>query len=387
MSLSLILVFPAPPHPAARNTAARYYAALLRGLNQVGISARALAIDDGTGAAAAEWTDELRGVSLESFTPDVIRRDVVTRGRRLVRPMWDATPARLRHRLAHQLADGYDVLHVEEFHLGALTADRPRSLLSILHSEARDALAQDDDTGVRTVLQRARGLRAERILLRGQRYLRTISRELEQDIRATGATAPISVIPLALEVSEYAFRPDGRPPVAGLIGSMTWPPTRRAAIRLLRDIWPRVLAAQPEAELLIAGWAANTLQADTTVPHGVTVLSDLPDHREFFDRIGLLVFPIDVGSGMKVKVLESAAVGVPVVSTPIGVEGLEPSVEPTWWEADGSQSFANTIVAALRDPAEREARARRARALLEKQCAPTVVASKLVAEYRRIAAA
>jgi glycosyltransferase involved in cell wall biosynthesis len=381
VTMSLVLVFPAPPLPTARNTAARYYAALLRGLGQVGVSARAFALDDGSGAAAAVWAGRLPGVSLESFELDPVRRGPFARFHRLASPMWDAAPARLRNRLAQELAEGYDVLHVEEFHLGALTARRSRSLLSVLHSAARDASAHDGDAHG---LRRASALRAERLLLRRQRHLRAISRELEVDIRAAGATAPIAVIPLSLDLDEYIFRPEGRPPVAGLIGSMRWPPTRRAALKLLREIWPRVLAALPDAELLVAGWAADTLQFDCEVPPGVTLVSDLPDHREFFDRVGLLVFPIDVGSGMKVKVLESAALGVPVVTTPVGLEGLKPGGEPAWWESADSASFAEAIVAALGDEAERTKRARRARALLEEQCAPIVVASRLVDVYRRM---
>jgi glycosyltransferase involved in cell wall biosynthesis len=386
VSLSPVVVLPAPPHPAARNTAARYYAALLRGFSQLGMETRAFALDDGSGAAAVEWAADLPGVSLETFSTDPVRRDPVARAHRLARPMWDAAPARLRERLARELADGYDVLHVEEVHLAALTANRPRSILSILHSEARDGRVQSENVVPLSRLRRAPTLRAERLLLRRQRHLRAISRALEADIRAAGAKAPISVIPLSLDLDRYTFQPDGRPPVAGLIGSMMWPPTRRATLRLVREIWPRVIAALPSAELVVAGWAAHTLRAAGEMPPRVTLLSDLPDHQAFFDRVGLLVFPIDVGSGMKVKVLESMAYGVPVLTTQIGVEGLEAAGELAWWEATDSASFAHATIAALGDEAERQKRAREARALLERQCAPEVVASQLADVYRQIAA-
>ena len=112
--------------------------------------------------------------------------------------------------------------------------------------------------------------------------------------------------------------------------------------------------------------------------------TDLRDHREFFDRIGLLAFPLEHGSGMKIKVLESMALGVPVATTPAGVEGLRPHDEPAWWEAATDDAFARAIVSAVGDSAEREARARRARTLLEEQCAPSVVAARLLDLFGRL---
>lgn len=379
MSLAPVVVLPAPPHPTSRNTAARYYAALLRGLAEADAPPRALALDDGSADAAAAWADAIPGLRLESFAPDPIRRDLPTRLERLRRPMFDAAPVRMRERLAEVLAEGYDVLHVEEFHLGPFAAAHAKGLLSVLHSEARDVHAHTPQDA-RTRFRRARGVRAERLILRKQRRIRTISTELEGDVRAAGARAPITVIPLSLDLDGYEFRPEGRPSTVGLIGSMLWPPSRAAAVRLLQDVWPRVLAELPGAELVIAGWQADSLQEVAARTHSVTILSDIGDHSEFFDRIGLLAFPLEVGSGMKVKVLESMAMGVAVVTTAVGTEGLT-ATDGAVWRAATDKEFANAIVEALAGPTEREGRAQRARALVERQCAPKIVAAQLVELY------
>lgn len=383
MSLSPVVVLPAPPHPKSKNTAARYYAALLRGLAETGATTRALAIDDGSGAAAETWAAGVPAVSLTCYPPDPIRRDLTTRLTRLRRPMFDAAPEHLRAQLAVELADGYDVLHVEEFHLGPLTQSIPRSLLSVLHSEARDGRTATD-IDARTRFRRARGVRAERVILSSQRHIRVLSRELEADVRAAGASAPVSVVPLSLELDGYEFRPSGRSEAVGLIGSMRWPPTRAAALRLLRGVWPQVIRHLPDAELVLAGWDAHSLAADAQQARGVTLLSDLDDHREFFDRIGLLAFPLDIGSGMKVKVLEAMAMGVGVVTTPTGTEGLT-NAENAVWYGRSDDELATAIVSALRDPTERVSRARRAHDLIHCQCAPDVVAAQMTTLYTSVA--
>lgn len=383
MSLAVVVVLPAPPHPAARNTAARYYAALLQGMSELTVPTRVLAIDDGGGADARSWAASVDGIALSTYESEQPRRDLGARLRRLRRPLFDAAPAALRAALDRELLAGYDVLHVETFHLGRLAASAPRSVLSVLHSEARDARSAPGVT-LSELRRRQSAIRGERMLLRAQRHLRAISPDLLADIRRITPTTPVAVIPLSLDPGAYDYCVSGRPPVVGLIGSMRWPPTRAATIRLLREVWPIVAAKRPGTELLVAGWAADSLAPLVKDLPGVTLVTDIRDHREFFARIGVLAFPLEVGSGMKIKVLESMASGVPVVTTAAGLEGLRSPAERAWWEAADAAGFAADLIAALDDPRERERRAHRARRLLEEDCAPSVVARQLLGLYQRV---
>jgi glycosyltransferase involved in cell wall biosynthesis len=164
---------------------------------------------------------------------------------------------------------------------------------------------------------------------------------------------------------------------------MRWPPTRAAALRLLRGVWPKVIRHLPDAELVLAGWDAYSLAADATRARGVTLLSDLDDHCEFFDRIAVLAFPLDIGSGMKLKVLEAMAMGVGVVTTPAGTEGLTGAGDVVW-HGSTDEELADAVIAALGDRRAREERAHRSRALLEEQCSADVVARSLLALYEDI---
>jgi glycosyltransferase involved in cell wall biosynthesis len=108
-----------------------------------------------------------------------------------------------------------------------------------------------------------------------------------------------------------------------LIGTAGWPPTAKAVERLLTDVWPRVVERRPQARLLLAG-AGMERSRFPELPDcpGVEWRGRVPSATEFLREIGVLLYPLTAGSGLKVKVLEALALGIPVVTTPDGAEGL-----------------------------------------------------------------
>src|SRR5437773_374721 len=110
------------------------------------------------------------------------------------------------------------------------------------------------------------------------------------------------------------------PPTAGLIGTADWPPTKAAIDVLLREVWPEVRRRVPDARLVLAGRGTDELGLPDAPD--TELLGEVASARELFLRFSLLLFPVPRGSGMKVKVLEALASGVPVVTTPAGAEGI-----------------------------------------------------------------
>jgi glycosyltransferase involved in cell wall biosynthesis len=105
--------------------------------------------------------------------------------------------------------------------------------------------------------------------------------------------------------------------LAGLLADWRWPPNRWVLPRLLA-MWPMVRAAVPDARLLLAGRGLH----DVGDLAGVEVLGPLRCSADLLDRVALIAFPCPDTSGPKVKVLEALSHGLPVVTTPAGVEGL-----------------------------------------------------------------
>jgi glycosyltransferase involved in cell wall biosynthesis len=118
-------------------------------------------------------------------------------------------------------------------------------------------------------------------------------------------------------------------------------------------------------------------------PPGVELLGEVSSAPEFLRRLSLLLFPLDRGSGMKVKVLEAIASGLPVVTTPTGAEGIEAGDGVVVGESD--DELAAAAASLLTDEEERKQRGAAARAAFERRYTPRAATAPLVELYRRMA--
>lgn len=170
-------------------------------------------------------------------------------------------------------------------------------------------------------------------------------------------------------------------PVAACVANWDWQPNRVALARLLA-MWPLVLEALPAARLLLAGHGDPGIG---TV-RGVGWLGRVADSAEVLQQAAALVFPCPDTSGPKIKVLEAAASGLPVVTTAAGVEGLhlrafgqcgEPVALLT--RPDDAEQSARELIEVLGDAARRAALAVSARSGVVAHHAPEVAARARVA--------
>jgi glycosyltransferase involved in cell wall biosynthesis len=165
--------------------------------------------------------------------------------------------------------------------------------------------------------------------------------------RAMGVTN-VSVIPNA--AARVEDRPASAEPNILFLGTYDYPPNRVAAEHLVRDVWPHLSRLRPEARLLIAGPCPEQIAGYRTPPAGVEYLGFVPDLEALYARTSVFCCPIRSGGGTRVKILEAASHGVPVVSTPIGAEGidLEPGREIVLRE--GPEALAAGCAELLADP-------------------------------------
>jgi glycosyltransferase involved in cell wall biosynthesis len=101
------------------------------------------------------------------------------------------------------------------------------------------------------------------------------------------------------------------PPRLAVLGDRTWAPNERAWQRMLA-LWPEISAGLPDAQLVGIGRPASTA---TAVPAGVVDLGFVDDLAATLNRCRALAAPLDVGGGVRVKLLEAASLGLPVVAT------------------------------------------------------------------------
>lgn len=133
------------------------------------------------------------------------------------------------------------------------------------------------------------------------------------------------------------------------VALMGWAPNADAAVWLARQVWPLVLAEEPEAELLLVGREPGPAVRALAGP-GIEVTGTVPDVAPYLARARVAVAPLRAGGGSRLKILEALDAARPVVATSKGVEGLEDLIGNGVSVADTAPSFARAVVELLRDP-------------------------------------
>lgn len=191
-----------------------------------------------------------------------------------------------------------------------------------------------------------------------------------------------------IDTSRYQFRPSGREPLTMLfVGSFRHDPNRVAVDWFVREVLPHILKQQPAAKLVIAGSDPPPPHAYADYAANLEMLGYVDDVRDPLARYSVFVCPILSGSGVRVKLLEAFAAGIPVVSTSVGAEGLTSADGAICAIADDPAAFAARALDLLSDPAAAAQMAMRARADVEANWDMAAITRNLVDSYREIVAA
>jgi GT2 family glycosyltransferase len=185
-----------------------------------------------------------------------------------------------------------------------------------------------------------------------------------------------------IDTSLYQFRPEGREPFTMLfLGSFRHLPNQEALHWFVQKVLPRVRAQEPRARLIVIG-SDPPPRHSLPEAEAIDLIGFVEDVREPLARYSLFVCPILSGSGVRVKLLEAFAAGIPVVSTRLGAEGLAQTDGDICALADDPESFARHIVSLLKDPQTAAAMAQRARSEVVAKRDMRAMTERLVECYR-----
>ncbi len=167
------------------------------------------------------------------------------------------------------------------------------------------------------------------------------------------------------------------------IGTMYWPPNVESMLHFAGEILPVVKREMPECTLTIAGQKpVESIKALARDP-AIRVTGYVDDVRQVARDCGVFIVPLRSGSGVRVKILNALAMGLPVVSTPIGAEGLDVVSGEHLLLADGPADFAEAVVRVLRDTELAATLGRNGRELVCKRYSWESVGSRLLDIYDR----
>ena len=188
-----------------------------------------------------------------------------------------------------------------------------------------------------------------------------------------------------IDASRYQFRSGGREPLTMLfLGSFRHEPNRVALDWFVQRVLPLVLASQPTARLVVAGSDPPPFHTYADYSASLEVLGYVKDVRDPLARYAVFVCPILSGSGVRVKLLEAFAAGIPVVSTTLGAEGLARVDGQVCALADQPAAFAERVLALFENPETAARMAARARAEVEANWDMAAITRQLVVGYRKM---
>jgi glycosyltransferase involved in cell wall biosynthesis len=211
------------------------------------------------------------------------------------------------------------------------------------------------------------------------------------DQRRLAADAPAAatvVIPNAADVERLRPRagdpaPDGRTVL--FFGLLSTVPNVDGVTFFLREVWPRVAEARPDARFAVVGADAPPAITAHAGPR-VTIVGAVDDLRPHLASAAAVVVPLRLGSGTRLKIVEAWAMARPVVSTSLGAEGLEAEPGRHLLIEDDPAAFARAVVRVLDQPALADALGRAGRALAEERYSWGGAARTLEGFFRRLRA-
>ncbi len=232
------------------------------------------------------------------------------------------------------------------------------------------------------------GARLRRLIARGyERFMFTpyhrtvvVAGPDRDELLGINPQLPVEVIPNGIDLD--AFQPCDLPREAAALlftGNYEYAPNLDAALTLIRQVFPAVQAVHPEAQLWIVGNGPPP-ELLSLASDSVHVTGRVDDVRDYLARATVFVCPLRLGAGIKNKVLEALAMRLPVIATPLSVDGIDVQ--------DGREvllhpvdAMAQAVITLLNDPAQQAALGDAGQRLIEAGYSWASVADRYEALY------
>jgi glycosyltransferase involved in cell wall biosynthesis len=373
----LLFAVPFPPrldgdHGGSRTIA--HLLAVLAGRHQIGLlylrSADEPELDPALAARCA-WAESVRRGPARADPWRAGRRLRLSAGLLRHRPTWVtrwrvAEYARRLRAISREWEPSLIQLefHVMGQYLDAL-ADCPAPRVLVEHEPGVAAACDrwEHSTGIGRLVARwdlAAWRRYEPAVLNGVQAAVVFTQRDQAAVEGLASTRVVR-IPLGITIGPEPLDPVGaQPPALLFVGNYMHPPNVDAAIRLASGIFPGVRAVIPGVQLHLVG-SRPPASLQRLAGDGVVVMGTVPDVTPYLDRAAVVVVPLRLGGGMRVKVLEALAAGKAVVASARAVEGLELVHGRELLLAESDEDFTDGIVRLLSDPISRRALSAHAR--------------------------
>ncbi len=177
------------------------------------------------------------------------------------------------------------------------------------------------------------------------------------------------------------FKPGNQlidPNVILFTGTISYYPNTEGILWFHKHIWPLIKQKNPDARFCIAGKSPPPeVESLAENDSNIIVTGPVDDMREYYARAAVVVVPLRVGGGTRLKILEGMAMQKAIVSTTLGAEGIDYTDNKNIILRDSPEDFANAVVEIMNNPEMREGLERQGRILIEEKYDWKAVSSKL----------
>lgn len=188
---------------------------------------------------------------------------------------------------------------------------------------------------------------------------------------------PVCVIPFGIPSRPLQPQPSVQPHRLFSLASMNWKPNEEGIRWFVRESWPLIRQRHPNAEFRIAG-RHTPPHFLAPLPGGIRIVGEVEDSEAFMRESGILVVPLLSGSGIRIKILEAMSLGVTIISTSIGAEGIPATHKENILIADTPQAFADAVSFCIRYPEECRRIGERAADFVRQNYNEEVIAGRLM---------
>jgi glycosyltransferase involved in cell wall biosynthesis len=291
---------------------------------------------------------------------------------------------------AREISERPDVVVVDSVHTTVLAPAGPLPMRSVLftHNNESEIYRRDAEVARNALAravwrsQRAKMQRFERDAMRRFDAVVAVSERDAEFFRDALGIANVRAIPTAVDVDFYSFKPKtggGDRTVEGgrivFTGSMDWRANIDALEWFMEEAWTRIVAASPRSELVVVGHGPPRRLVAEVKRRGLTwtFTGLVDDVRPYVHEADVYAVPLRTGGGTRLKVYEAMALGCPVVSTTVGVEGLPVVPGEHYLRADDPGEFAAAVLRLLSDAGLRGRMTAAARDYVSANCSLRIV--------------
>lgn len=193
----------------------------------------------------------------------------------------------------------------------------------------------------------------------------TITKQDLEYLKGISGKTPVIYIPFGMDISKYTPEESKYPNSLFYIGALDWLPNLQGIDWFLKNIWHKIHAVFPNIQFHVAGRNMPYDLRKSMYPE-VTYHGEVGNAKAFMEKYDIMLVPLLAGSGVRIKIIEGMAMGKAIITTTVGIEGIECNIGKDVLVADEPEQFAEAVCRCLADKELKQSLTQNARKFAER---------------------